>query len=203
LGRLVLTASTSGRLPVNLMSSGSLSNLDMLVDALERWLTDLSVETNVAGVCASGISRLSNSVYLLSLAACSNQWLYGTQQVAWLYVSAVSNQPSAFVPVAISGGVGAQPDGTLVTNYLSQAGRVVVIGEEPLLEASTRSNGQPGLTLYGATNWNHTLETAPELGNPAGWQPAWTNLHTTNLVRHLVPGSATNGTWFFRAKREP
>src|SRR5206468_6476521 len=72
-----------------------------------------------------------------------------TQQVAWLNFTAATGQSSAFVSLKLDNGVGLQPDGTEVRNFAPQAGRTVVVGNEPLLEAVLTSNRQPALILYG------------------------------------------------------
>ena len=54
---------------------------------------------------------------------------------ARLPFTAVTNQQSAFVTLSLDDTVGLQPDGTAVRNFAAQSGRVVVIGEEPLVEA--------------------------------------------------------------------
>jgi hypothetical protein len=125
----------------------------------------------------------------------------GTQQVAWLYFTAVTNQSSAFLSVQLGESVGTQPDGTLVTNYVSQAGRVVIVGEEPLLEAGLNTNRAPVLVFFGHPGTNYVVETNEDIGNTNGWQPAW-QWTMTNLVQTFEAPGGTNRMMFFRARRE-
>ena len=73
-------------------------------------------------------------MFALSLTTCSNQFLIGTQQLAWLHFTAVTNKPSAFVNLNLDNAEGRQADGSVVRNFAPQSGRLVIVGEEPLLD---------------------------------------------------------------------
>ena len=138
--------------------------------------------------------------YALTFATCSNQWLIGTQQVAWLYVTAITNQHSAFVPVALIDLLGVQPGGVVVSNLFAQAGRVVIVGEEPLLEVFPSTNGLVQAVLYAPVGSTNVVQTSPDL--PALSWSAWQPVTMTNLLQSLPLLPATNRTLFFRAVRQ-
>jgi hypothetical protein len=181
LGRLVMQCGDTGRLPIHLVSSVRLTNLDVTVGLPTDRLVNPLVAAFVPEICSATIaeggrdglpgrpSQSPNAAgpavqpYLLSFATCSNQFLMGTQQVAWLQFTAVPDQPSAFVTVQLGESVGTQPDGAPVTNYTAQAGRVVVVCEQPLLEAFVSTNGQPALMLYAQSGTTNVLETTTSL----------------------------------------
>ena len=124
-----------------------------------------------------------------------------SQQVALLHFVAVSNQPSAFVPVRAESIVGTRFDGALVTNSTAHAGRVVVVGEEPLLEALRSTNGQVQLILYALSGTTNVVETVSEdFPQPGAWS-SWQTVTMTNLLHALPPLPATNRTLFIRAVR--
>ena len=141
LGTVVLRAGDSGQVPVHLLSTVALTNLTMTVDAPAGRLTNLSIEPIVSPICAATLVPsptnlvAGQDVFDLSLTTCAGQFLIGTQQVAWLHFTAVSNLPSAFVDLNLDNTVGYQQDGTPVRNFAPQSGRLVVVGEEPLLQA--------------------------------------------------------------------
>lgn len=140
--------------------------------------------------------------YALTFATCSNQWLIGTQQVAWLYVTAITNQHSAFVPVALFDLLGVQPGGVVVSNLFAQAGRVVVVGEEPLLEASRTTNGLVQADLYAPPGATVRVEWASQLPTgPGGWN-LLTQTNLTTLSTLLSPVPANTPMRFFRAVRQ-
>ena len=155
----------------------------------------------MAQVCATSITPLPNSSQQLNLLTCAGQWLIGTQQVAWLNFTAATNQSSAFAGLSFTNLAGYMPDGTAVANFAPQSGRVVVLGEEPLLEMAPNTNAQPLLMLYGKPATNYTVEWRTNLLS-GKWQPVLANLVVgTNLLTQLgtAPGSGPNN--FYRAVR--
>jgi hypothetical protein len=201
LGRVVLQAGESNRVPVNLISSVPLTNLSMTVDAPMDRLTGLWLEPIVPEICGAQIVPLSNSVYRLSLATCSNQFLIGTQQVAWLHFTTLSNQSSAFVKLALDNTVGYQSDGTEVRNFGPQSGQLVVIGEEPLLEAVATGPQQANLILYGKPGPNYRILSCPSVNGCDPWQPFWQGSQV-DLFQTLPITVTPNQAQFFRARRQ-
>jgi hypothetical protein len=118
--------------------------------------------------------------------------------VAWLVLTAATNQHSAFVPVVIGPSIGTASDGTLVTNYVTQAGRVVVVGQDPLLEAGMDTNGQAQLTIYSLPGSTNLLLSTTNL-------VAWVikqQVISTNLTQLVQPFFPTNHAEFFHAVRQ-
>ena len=219
LGRLVLQAGDNGRVPVNLIASVPLTNLSMTVETATNRLINFSLEPIVPEICANSLVFIGtnapphpdplpldggdggeNGRYLLTLATCPDQFLIGTQHVAWLNFTAATGQSSAFVSLKLDNGVGRQPDGTEVRNFAPQAGRVVVVGEEPLLEAILASNRQPALILYGRPGPDYVIEGKPRWDTSLPWQVAWEGTQT-NLFLQIQPIGGTNRMMFFRARR--
>jgi hypothetical protein len=207
LGGLVLREGDTGRLPIYLFTSVPLTNLTALVSAPTNWLVPAGIEAAAQEICLAelmpsnspGESMPGLGYYAITFGTCTNQLLPGSQQIAWLVVAAATNQPSAFVRVAIGPTTGSQPDGSQLSSYLQQAGRVVVVGEEPLVEAGPAGNGYIQLTLYalpGTTNQFQTAETLP----PQGWLPGQ-QVIPANLTTTLPPQPVTNQMLFFRVRR--
>jgi hypothetical protein len=117
-----------------------------------------------------------------------------------LHFTAISNQSSAFVPLLIDNTVGRQPDGSEVRNFAPQAGRVVVVGGEPLLEAILASNRQPALILYGLPGPDYVIEGKPRLDTALPWPAVWEGAQS-NLFQQIQPIGGTNRMMFFRARR--
>ena len=202
LGQQVLLAGQSGRVPVWLISTVPLTNLSMTLVAPAERLGGYSLQTLVPQICTNTITPLSNGLQRLSFVACPGQSLIGTQQVAWLNFTTVSNQSSAFVRLEFTDLVGRMADGTPVANFAPQSGRVVVIGEEPLLEMVHGTNGQPWLYLYGKPASGYTLETLPDL-RAGTWQTAMPGLAiTTNLWLDFPPPGSASREHYYRARRQ-
>ena len=203
LGRLVMRGGENARVPVRLISTVPLANLSMTLEAPERRVTNLWVEPLLAEICGSGLTGLAETTNLhsLSFTTCSNLFLLGTQQVAWLHFTAVSNQTSAFVNLNLDNAVGIQPNGTEVRNFAPQSGRLVIIGEEPLLELLFGTNGYPALVLYGKPAWNCDMETRPRLDSATPWQ-LYQQTVLEDLFQSFDLAPATNSVRFFRAVRK-
>jgi hypothetical protein len=234
LGRLVLQAGDSGRVPVNLISTVPLTNLSMTVEVPAGRLTNFSVEPIVAEICASALTPVApphpgpllerggeggatasgarspllggegqgegeREFYEVTFSTCPNQFLIGTQQVAWLHFTTLSNQSSAFVPLNLDNTVGLQHDGTEVRNFAPQAGRAVVIGEEPLLEALRTANGQIEIILYSKVGVTNVVETTVQLPVEGAWPP-YAEIVATNLFNRLPPFAPGDQQRFYRAK---
>ncbi len=200
LGRLVLEVGNRGRVPVNLISTVPLTSLSMTVEAPTDRLTDFTLEPVTPGICESSITVLTDSLQSLSMRMCANQWLIGTQQVAWLYFTAVSNESSAFVDLLLDNTVGLTTDGNQVANFAPQSGRVVIISEEPLLEAVLDADQSPALVLYGRPGWDCEVHSCASLDPAAPWQE---ELRTTqpDLYQTFDVTLGASAARYFRAVR--
>jgi hypothetical protein len=110
----------------------------------------------------------------------------------------VSNQTSAFLPLGFSSPVLSKTDGGSVSNVLVQPGRVVLIAEQPLLEAFADANGTRRMILYGKAMSGYAVEYSTDLNNPNGWQ-VYTRVPLTNLFTTLSGLHGNTGTYFYRA----
>jgi hypothetical protein len=201
LGQQILLAGDNGRVPIWLISSVPLTNLDMTLVTPPGRLVLWGLQAIVPEICATSITPLTNLQHQLSLLTCPAQWLIGTPQVAWLNFTAASNQSSAFAGLSFTNLAGYVPDGTAVANFAPQEGRVVVVGEEPLLEMVRNTNRQPLLILYGKPASGYSVEWRTNLftGN---WQPVLTNLTMgTNLFLEFTPPPGSGPFNFYRGVR--
>jgi hypothetical protein len=105
---------------------------------------------------------------------------------------------SAFVPIAIANMGTVAADNTPITNVLGPFARVVVIGPQPLLEASPGTNSNLLLTLYGNPGVNYDLLSTTNLLDSSSWSIAGT-LTLTDLFQVISMGGATNQMQFFKA----
>jgi hypothetical protein len=113
--------------------------------------------------------------------------------------TSVSNQTSAFVPLRILDLDARQPNGTPVSEPTVHAGRVVVIAEQPLVEAFLGTNDQRTIILYGTAGRNYILECATNLVDPV-----WTFCGQDTLTNQLrrFDAGVTNQTLFYRAREQ-
>lgn len=200
LGQVVLLAGASGKVPINLISKAALTNLQATLVSPPGRLVDFNLEAVITNIATVSVTSLTNLMHRLELATGTNQFLSGTQQVAWLHFTA-ADLASAFVPISLTNLSGFESNGIPVANFAPQSGRVVVLSDEPLLESVHNTNGQPLILLYGKPAPGYSIETKTNVLS-LNWQTVITNLTMTNLLKEITPPASASPLNFFRAKRE-
>ena len=128
----------------------------------------------------------------------------GAEQIAQFQFTALSNR-SAFVPLTMGNVAATRANGTPVPSVGAQHGRVVVVGQEPLLECWRLTNGPPIITLYGQPAENYALLSSPAVEAPGEWPVVWegpVNSLSTNFLLTNGLYAPTNPASFFRARRQ-
>ncbi len=177
IGSTSLQIGQTSSVPVNLLSTVALTNLNFTLAFPTNYFTNwmVAASNTVVGTTTAQMPNSSNAVIGFGMKA--GQVLQGPAFAGNIGFAALSNS-SAFVPLAIASIQGTKLDGTLVGNTFGLPGRVVVIGNQPLLEAWMATNHRM-LTIYGnpgssyQTLLNTNLLTTNWL---AGWRIPQTNL---------------------------
>jgi hypothetical protein len=202
LGGQIVRAGESGAVPLAVACMLDLTNVQVTLVTPPDRLTAFGLEPIQPQICASTATLLTNGVARLNLVMCPNQWLTGTQQVAWLHFTALSNQSSAFVYAALAAPAASGFNGYSVSNFVTAAGRLIIVGEEPLLEFVRDNNGLPLLTIYGESADGYSLEWRTNLV-AGSWQTVLTGLTVpANLVLQIPPPASTNRENYYRAVRQ-
>ena len=132
----------------------------------------------------------------------SNRPLYGPTKIGELGFTTLPDQPSAFVSLPIVDVTGLKPDGSTAANAFGLSGRVVMLGEAPLLECLL-SNGSPLLILYGKPASGYGIDTRTDLVF-GDWQTVLSDLTIgTSLYLELATPPSTYPVNFYRAFRAP
>jgi RHS repeat-associated protein/uncharacterized repeat protein (TIGR01451 family) len=205
LGQLVLRAGDSGLIPLQVYSSVGVNALNFRLDYPPGRLTNFLVGNLAPEIAVGYLRAISATNSMINLTNYPGQPLIGTKQIGFIGFTAVSNQHSAFVPLSISEVQAVKPDGTVVSNVAFGVTRVVVVGEEPLLEALLSSTRQRMMTIYGQPGTTNVIESNPDLAGLVPWSadPAFERVVLTNLFQTLPSVSTTNRMIFFRAWRVP
>ena len=125
--------------------------------------------------------------------------LRGGRLLAQVNFTAVSTQTTV-VPLLLSNLTAIQASGVAVPRTLADPSRVVVVGNEPLVEVLMSTNQQPMLVLYGEPGPNYLIQSTTDLQNTNLWQTAWQGT-LTNLIQVIGPATSSQGT-YFRALRQ-
>ena len=102
----------------------------------------------------------------MHLAAQAGQSFSGNKSLGQLTFTAGPEPSSAFVPLRVTGLTATKPNAALVEQVVSESGRVVVVGAEPLIEALRSDDGSRTLTLYGRPNAAYAIEYTGALPGP-------------------------------------
>jgi hypothetical protein len=201
LGNAVVQAGGSNSVAIRLLTTIELTNLSFIVIPPSARFTNFAVHANANLVATPFTAHLANHDFFVNFNLPGDRVLHGPTNVAELSFEALANQTSAFVSLDVAVVVGHKPDGAVVGNAYGYPGRVVVVGENPLLEVVRCMNGQFQLILYALPGTTNRLETTTSLPAQPFWIPWQTNVQAS-LVHSVPCLSATNRTLFIRAMRQ-
>ncbi len=196
IGSTVVRAGESGSVPLQLISSDELEDVVFALEYPTNRLVNVRLEglaPQIGSVSVQGTS--TGSVIAINTAL--GQVLQGTNVLGRLAFVAVSDQSSAFVPLR----VGPMEAGTAtyeLTNTVGKAGRVVVVGGEPLLEAELLGDGSRRLILYGKVGANYQIQRSADLSQRRNWLK-WQNVTLSNLWQSFEGVEERPGGVFYRA----
>ncbi len=201
LGSTVVRAGEAVSVPMELLSTVALSNVTLQLAYPAERFTNATLLLNLQEVTVGSLFHGTPTGRLdVGLEFQPDHTLRLSTNVAALDFNTFSNQSSAFVWLTLPAVAARRLDGSVVTNAYGVSGRVVVVGEEPLLEALRAPSNQVLLLQYappGATIG--LLRTTNVAGG--GWQ-ALPSVTQTNLVQEAGMIPPLVPALFFRALRE-
>jgi len=201
LGQSVLRAGQTSSVPVALVTTTGLTNLQVLLQAPEERLIPLDLIGWAPEVGSAKLQQLAANTWQMDFTAAPGQELQTTQELAHLSILTVPNR-SAFVVLVVSDRVtNFKADGSSIWRTLSSNGRAVVIDQEPLVEMLAPVNGFSNLMLYGIAGVSYNILQAPVLPTTE-WQPVWLGTMPANLSMHVSGLPNTGPMMFFRAQEQ-
>jgi hypothetical protein len=197
IGSSVVQAGQSTCVPVNLVASVGLTNLSFTLAYPNGFLTNWNITPSNSAVASSVAQTVDSSHTQFNFGVQTGQVLQGTTLLGSICLDTLPGA-SAFVPLAVvnMGAVG--PNNSPVTNLIGETGRVVVIGNQSLLEASLGANSSRTLTLYGNPGVSYDLLSTTNLTDNNSWITMG-NVTLTDLFQIVSLGSATNQMQYFKA----
>ncbi|HWD21184.1 MAG TPA: CARDB domain-containing protein [Verrucomicrobiae bacterium] len=168
----------SASLPVNVSSSSGVTNLTFSVQVPPNVLTNFALDSLAPSVGSATVQTQGTNL-LIAISTLPGQSLQGSNVASQLTFSALPNSRSSFVALPVTNAIAAKPDGSAYVNYITPAGLVMVVNDEPLLTGSFTAPNRT-LTLFGKLGANYQIQYKTNLGN-ASWQP-WLSYTQTNGV---------------------
>ena len=197
IGSTVLRAGSASNVIIELVATAPVTNVAFNVLLATDRLTTLTLDNLVPALATASFNNALTDAVGVSFAALPGQVLSGTQQIARLNFTAAAGQTSAFVPLQFNNVSGTRAQPGLAPTMLANDGRVVVVGEQPLVEALL-VGGVRTLSLYGKPGTNYMIETTATPAIPASWTP-WRSLLLSELLG-TTPADAGGPSIFYRAK---
>lgn len=200
LGNTVARAGDSVSLSLELLSTVQLSNVLMTGTYPAQRFTDLTLLISTQQVETVAFFDLPGAdMMALGLNMQTNHTLRTNTEIATVGMRAFSNQSSAFIWNTLPGVEAYRLDGSMVTNAYGLAGRIVVVGEEPLLEALRAPSNQVALLQYAPTGSTMTIEWSTNVFS-GNWQQLIQNTQS-NLVQETGNILPNQPMLFFQAVR--
>ena len=159
--------------------------------------SSLDLQTSSPRLWSASLTPIAPNTLRVVVAAQPGETLQGNQQIAVLNFVSVSNQTSAFVPVAPRVLQATIFDGSPVSLLAVHSGRIVFVGDEPLLEALRSRQGQRTLALYGKPWSSYAIEYSTSLSSP-DWR-FLLRFPMTNLVQTFSELGSSSPAIYYRA----
>lgn len=198
LGTGVMQGGDTNSVPVSMDSTIPLGSLNITFRVPPGHLTNFVLEAGSPEVDPTKLSLTPAGVGLWSakIVPRAGQSLIAAPEIVRLKFTALRGVTSAFVPLefAVVGAI--KPDNSAANVALLRAGRMVVVVNEPLLEAHPSPGATRLVTLYGKPQFAYGIESAPSDRGP------WTGITTvamTNLTRQLNLPKNTQALTLYRA----
>jgi hypothetical protein len=179
IGSTVMQIGTTSSVPVNLLSTVAVTNLSFTLSYPSNRFNNWTLTTTNPAIGGVSVESGPTSASF-TLGTRSGQVLQGPALIGMSGFGAMSNS-SAFVPLAIANIQGTKSDGTPVGSANGLGGLVVVIGSQPLLEASSGTNAQRMLRVYGNPGDAYQMNLSTNLAK-TNWLFAWRSPQT-NLAQ--------------------
>ncbi len=197
-GTNIVRAGQSGSVPLTAFASAGLTNLSFALDAPTNRLTGFNLSGLATEVGLASLQTVASNRVQIDFTSRTGAVFQGQIRLADLNFAAVSNQTSAFVWLTPTNMSAAQSSGASLTNIFVSPGRVVVIANEPLVEALIGNGGVRSVALYGKPGSSYQLQYSIDLSGSNNWKN-WTRVPLTNLVQVIDNVNPNGPGVFFRA----
>lgn len=175
LGSTNLFVGETSSVPIRVVSGLDLTNLSFSLDAIGSRLTGVRIVPSLANV-DTALTTITSNRWTATLTARAGQNLQGDQTIARLSFTTDPDPHSTIVPLSLGSVAGTLGNGSRLSRASATGGRVIIVGQEPVLEPHRAP--QPIITLYGHPGASYAVECKTNLSSST----AWTRLFTLQLI---------------------
>jgi hypothetical protein len=202
IGTTQLLARAISSVPLHLVTGADLTNLTLVLNMNSTQLNNLTLADFPAGVASAQILPVTPTQYQLQFQSQPTARLQGDFTMADLAFGTAANSNSAIVSLTGAAFTGRRASSPTPASGVVNGGRVFVVGTQPLLDATTDTNQQLALTIYGLAGKRYSLESLSGIKG--------TNIHSVvsvfniNNIKTSLPSlPMQKQTEFFRARLLP
>lgn len=198
LGRTNVFRGETSSVPVRLSSGVELSDLRFTIETPIVSLANFTLTPVAAEVSSATLTPEGTNRSRVTLTPAPDEVFLGDSELARLGFTALPAGPSLILPLLVKDVEARRSDGSLVNNTVAEEGRVIIVGEEPLLEAHRTGStaDTKHLTLYGRPGRSYEIQSSA-LNAPVSWTMVDEVQLTAPSLELFVPGPV--GNIFYRA----
>ncbi|HOY57002.1 MAG TPA: putative Ig domain-containing protein, partial [Verrucomicrobiota bacterium] len=169
LGRTNLLAGEAGSVPVRLDARADVRQLafDLRIDGGR--LQGLRLTPRPDAVAGSSFLSVGPGQWRCQLEAAEGRPFSGLTTLGDLAFATASDSPSTAVTLGLGALEAVRSSGQVIRHGWGQDGRVLVIGEQPILEVSPQT--ELPLVLYGRPGRTYEIRSTTDLAGGAPWRP--------------------------------
>lgn len=182
---------------LQLACSAPLTNIGFKILFPAERLGEIDLENLLPASATTTADTSQAGEVVLTFAALPGQQLAGTQDLARLHFTVTAGQSSAFIPLQVSEVAAVRAQEGLAPTLLSNHGRVVAVGAQPLVELHSSTNART-LTLFGHTGVSYAVEHSTNVSS--GWSD-WSTITPENLIGTADVSGDSGNLIFYRARQ--
>ncbi|MGC9037027.1 MAG: hypothetical protein ACP5K7_14500 [Verrucomicrobiia bacterium] len=201
ISQTIVNSGQSGSIRLSIETTTPLTNLQIAVQMPSGLLLNPafgSVSPLIDNTSAA--RQAQNGVWTVKLPVKSGSVLSGVMaDVATINFSAASGLSSTIITPVVSDIQGTKTNGGFVANVFARVGRIVIVGQQPVLEARLGADGSRRLIIYGTSGATYQIQSTTVLETPQGWGVV-AEVTITNSTPTIIPLTYQNEqAIFYRA----
>lgn len=199
LSPVVVALGNKAEVSVSLACSTPVTNVSFVLDAPTNRVSNITI-SNLVPTLATITQSPAGSVHsTVTINALSGQTLYGTNTVAQIYFTAITNLPSAFALNNVSSVAGTEPGGVPVPNGFGGLFDVILVGAQPLIRSTIQGTNQPQINLYGQAGLSYQIQSTANWMSTNGWSAFLTSSALgTNLTQVFTNVTVSGAPKYYR-----
>lgn len=169
IGTTHVLAGQKGAAPLVLTSGADLAQFNWILQAADAHLLNFELVPGTDEVAVASLDPLGQGTYWVQVVLDPSRARTGERVLAQITFDTLASSPSAVVPLTVLGLQGSRLSGEPYLNVGARPGRLYLVGNEPLLDASIDSPATVQLVVYGKAGNTYHLQRTPTLGPGAVW----------------------------------